>query len=290
MYCCFRISIPFSIIRFMKSIVEYTDYRTYILDYYKERKLLYGFTWRAFAEAASFKNPVYLKQICDGKYNLSAEAVERVATAMGLVCNDRIYFRSLVKFCQGKTERERLAAFECMRNLARSQRGLSLTNEAMIYFSSWKCSVVRELAAIMPRANAAEMSKVCIPKISVAEIQKTLTILENMNLLVRRNGAYRQTSKVVSMVDGFVGKFSAKRIQREMAEFGVWALENLPPEKRMLTGLTMGVSSKTYERVVYELLEFRKKIVSIVADDSPAEKVCRLNLQLFPLTREKNER
>ena len=54
--------------------------------------------------------------------------------------------------------------------------------------------------------------------------------------------------------------------------------------------LASRMSSKTYERVVYELLEFRKKIVSIVADDSPAEKVCRLNLQLFPLTREKNER
>lgn len=270
----------------MKSIVEYTDYRAYILDYYKEHKLLYGFTWRAFAKAASFKNPVYLKQITDGQFNLSPAAVEHVADAMKMVGYERIYFRSLVKFSQGKNERERQAAFECMRNVAGRYKNLSQTNEAMVYFSSWKCPVVRELAAMMPRASAAEMAKVCIPKISVTEIQSTLALLEKMNLLVRHKGAYRQTSKVVSMVDGNVKKFSARRIQREMAAFGVDALENLPPEKRTMTGLTMGVSRKTYERVAYELLEFRKRIVSIVSNDEPAEKVCRLNLQLFPLTKE----
>lgn len=61
---------------------EYLDYRKYIMDYYIERKSSIGFTWRAFAQKAKFSSPVYLKQVADGKCNLSSAAAERVAKAM----------------------------------------------------------------------------------------------------------------------------------------------------------------------------------------------------------------
>lgn len=64
-------------------VVEYLDYRKYIMDYYIERKSSIGFTtWRAFAQKAIFSSPVYLKQVADGKCNLSSAAAERVAKAM----------------------------------------------------------------------------------------------------------------------------------------------------------------------------------------------------------------
>ena len=50
----------------MKSVIEYKDYREYVLDYYRERKRTSAFTWREFAKIAGFASGSYLKLVCDG--------------------------------------------------------------------------------------------------------------------------------------------------------------------------------------------------------------------------------
>ena len=66
----------------------------------------------------------------------------------------------------------------------------------------------------------------------------------------------------------------------------IWptALE-LPKDERNFSGVTMGVSKETYDRIVNLLDEFRSKIIAIAAEDKNIEQVYRLNLQLFPLTK-----
>jgi uncharacterized protein (TIGR02147 family) len=54
----------------MKSVIEYKDYREYVLDYYRERKRTSAFTWREFAKIAGFASGSYLKLVCDGKTRL----------------------------------------------------------------------------------------------------------------------------------------------------------------------------------------------------------------------------
>ena len=53
----------------------------------------------------------------------------------------------------------------------------------------------------------------------------------------------------------------------------------------------MGVNRQTYERIVHELDECRKRIVAIAEECSDIRQVYRLNLQFFPLSKEvvKNE-
>ena len=74
-----------------------------------------------------------------------------------------------------------------------------------------------------------------------------------------------------------------------MGEFALEALHKLPTAERHFSGITMGVTAESYEKVVEELKECRKKIVSIVSVDKKVEKVCRLNMQLFPLTENINK-
>ena len=50
----------------------------------------------------------------------------------------------------------------------------------------------------------------------------------------------------------------------------------------------MGMTAESYEKVIEELTECRKRIVSIVSADKNVEKVCRLNMQLFPLSEDLN--
>ena len=64
----------------MKRVMEYQNFRIYVRDFYTERKLASGFTWRDFAKLAGYSSPVFLKLVCDGKANLSEVGIERVAT------------------------------------------------------------------------------------------------------------------------------------------------------------------------------------------------------------------
>ena len=81
----------------MKEIIEYTDYRKFIQDYYDERKRSSAFTWRDFARDAGFSSPIYLKYVCEGKKNLSVGAAGSVASAMGLAPNGQTRLVALLK-------------------------------------------------------------------------------------------------------------------------------------------------------------------------------------------------
>ena len=72
-----------SIFVHMKEIVEYTDYRKFIQDYYDERKRSSAFTWRDFARDAGFSSAVYLKYVCEGKKTIKTnEKIQRKAFSM----------------------------------------------------------------------------------------------------------------------------------------------------------------------------------------------------------------
>jgi uncharacterized protein (TIGR02147 family) len=77
-------------------------------------------------------------------------------------------------------------------------------------------------------------------------------------------------------------------MHREMARIAEKSL-NLAKAERNFSGITMGISKDSYEQIVKELDECRRKIVSIAAGDKNINQVYRLNLQLFPLTRNAKE-
>lgn len=270
----------------MSPIVEYLDYRKYILDYYTECKATSGFTWRAFAAKAGFSSPIYLKQVTEGKCNLSSAAAERVGKAMDLAGLDLTYFRQLVAFNHAKVDAERIHAFKIMQNIAKSSKAKFLGGDDFAYFQSWKAPVIREISEAMPGASAEEMAKECLPHITPGEVNNTMQLLLRLGLLVQdKDGRYHQTSNVISMADGELKKIAASKMQQEMGEFALDALQNLPLEERSMSGLTMRISKDTYKELVKEIANFRKKVIAIASADKAEDQVYRLNLQLFPLTK-----
>lgn len=271
----------------MRPIVEYLDYRKYILDFYKERKERSGFTWRDFAEKVGFKNPVYLKQICDGKYNLGAESISKLSQAMELKGFEIPYFELLVNFAHAKTEGLRQYYFEQVVAFIREFSSVNLKDDAFKYFESWKNPVIREIASSMHDAKIIDIAEACLPEISAEEVDETLRFLERIGLLQKKkNGSYVETKKVISMINREAMPIAATRMQQDMAKFAADAIVNTPMSERNISGLTMGISEEMYHKIAEELVDFRKKIISMVAEENrKVERVYRLNLQFFPLSK-----
>ena len=268
----------------MKDIVEYTDYRKFIQDYYDERKRSSAFTWREFARDAGFTSPVYLKYVCEGKKNLSIGVAGSVANAMGLAGFESTYFVLMVSYAHAKSDVAKRAAFEERCALARAHKVRVLGSEEFDYFKSWKNPVIRELAVQMPGAKPLEIAHACKPKISAAEVSETLDFLVKAKLLKKgKNGVYHQTEKSVSMGPVDAVPVAARDMQRQMGALAVKALD-LPLSERDMSGVTIGLTHHAYEKIRKEIAEFRRRIVAIATEDDETEQVYRMNLQLFPLS------
>ena len=269
----------------MKSVVEYKDYRQYILDYYGERKRSSAFTWREFARLAGFASGSYLKLVCDGKTRLLEEGAKKTALAMGLLGFEYDYFVLMVRYENAKTDVQKKKCFEEMRALSEAHHVKILGSDLYAFYETWKHSVVRELAVAMPGAKPHEIAKACRPAISAADVSASLSFLMKAGLLTRDiKGNYHQTNRSLTTGRLNVVAVAVHSLLRQMGEFALDALDKLPISERHFSGITMGVTAETYAKVIEELARCRKRIVSLVADEQHPDKVCRLNFQFFPLT------
>ena len=268
----------------MKEIIEYTDYRKFIKDYYDDRKRCSAFSWHAFAQKAGFSSDVYLKYVCEGKKNLSVGSAGSVAAAMGLVGFEYDYFVLMVSYAHAKSDEAKKAAFEERCAMAKAHKMRILGSEEFKYFKSWKNSVIRELAPHMPGAKPLEMAKACKQKISAAEVSETLDFLVKAKLLKKdRDGNYHQTDKAIKMAPVEAVPLAARDLQRQMGEFAIRSL-SLPLSERMMSGYTLGLTRRAYERIKKETEDYYRRVVAIATEEDETEQVYRLNVQLFPMS------
>ena len=272
----------------MKPIVEYSDFRQYMLDYYEERKRRSVFSWREFSKIAGFTSSSYMKVVCDGKSKLSRIGVERTGAAMGLVGFEMEYFRAMVEFGQAATEEKKKAAYENMLAIAKVHKVRVLEGDLFEFYDSWQNPVVRELAPLMPGATPGEIAKKCYPEISAAEVQQSLNFLTKAGLLKKAGeSAFVQAETSITGTPDAT-RLALRGMHRQMSKLATPALD-LPVEQRNFSGVTMGVSRESYERIVKVLDECRRQIIAIAADDKDIDQVYRLNFQLFPLTKNVKE-
>jgi len=270
----------------MKPVIEYNSYREFIRDFYLERKCRSGFTWRDFAKATGYSSPVFLKLVCDNKANLSEVGTERVAAAIGLTGVDLRYFRLLVSFDQEKDPAAKRNTYKALRALAKDNLVSLVGEDQYDYYENWLNPVVRELAPKMKGASAAKIASLCVFDTDAKSVKKSLDLLQNTGLLEKdEKGNFSQSSKSLTTGRLDIASMAIREMHRQMGELAVESLDKVPIGERDISGMTLGISSNTFARIQNELAEFRRRITAIVREDDSDDRVYRLNLQLFPLTK-----
>ncbi len=273
----------------MKPITEYQDYRKYMRDFYEERKRSSLFSWREFSRLAGFASPNYIQLVCDGKSGLSKNGVEGVANAMSIEGVDRDFFRAMVLFGDAKSDAKKTQAFKEMQRIAKENHLRVVDSEAFKYFETWVNPVMRELAPIMPGAKPLELAHQCYPVVSAAEVRYALDFLCRTDFLKKVDeDTYKQTEKIVTGSSEAI-PLALRSMNRQMSKLAVDAIDEIPPEKRHVAGVTLGMSDATYKWLVQKLEVLRQQVVAMAAKEKDYDKVYRLNLQLFPLTKGKEK-
>ena len=275
----------------MKDILEYTNYRQYIADYYAEKKAKSAFSWQEFATLAGFSSSIFLKYVSEGRYNLTESSAVRVAVSMGLVGYECDFFVELVKFDHAKSDAEKKAAYGKMISIAEAHKAKVLEGDSFRFFSDWKNPVIRELAPAMPGAKPLALAHACREKITAAEVSETLNFLVKAGLLQKDDaGNYTQTEKSVTTGPMEVTPVAVRGMHRQMGEFALDAIEGVPQDERHFSGVTLGVTHEAYDEIVQVIAECRKKVIAIATRDSATDEVYRLNMQFFPLTKKNSKK
>lgn len=76
-----------------------------------------------------------------------------------------------------------------------------------------------------------------------------------------------------------------REMHRQMGDLAVKSLDQVSMDERDVSGMTIGISKEGFFRIKNEIADFRRRIAAIVMEDDDDDRIYRLNLQLFPLTK-----
>ncbi len=270
----------------MPPITDYLDYRIFLHDYYEEQKAISSFSWRSFSKLAGFSSSSYLKLVCDGKTRLSKVGAVRVAAGLKFSKIQTEYFCTLVHYCDTDNAVEKKADLKKLQDIAKNSKVRIVGSDACKYFESWWNPVLRELVTLMPGATALQISNMLYGGVTRVDVQEALDFLVEAGFLTRvSTNTYEQTDMAISGASEAIPK-AIRSMHKHMAILAANMIDSLPKSERNVSGLTIAANKHTYERVVNELNICRKKIASIVTNAEDANRIYRVNLQMFPVTKE----
>jgi uncharacterized protein (TIGR02147 family) len=275
----------------MLNVFEYTDYRSYLLDYYKEKKAgNASFSYNGFSTKAGFKNKGFLHTVLHGSKNLSKSSIIKLINAIGLKKREAEYFENLVFFNQAIELIERTYFCEKMNSVKLQDRSVTIVQQTRRdqyeFYSKWHHSAVRSLIDMYPFSDDYKwLAKSVYPPITTKQARKSVELLVKLGFIEKqKDGRYKLTSRNITSGNEIIS-LAALNFHKEATRLVEHALDTVPKEKRNITGLTLGISGNMYQKICDEIKEFRARIVNIVQDDQDADQTYQLNFHLFPITR-----
>ncbi len=269
------------------NVFRYLDARSYLGDYYSYKKATSrAFSYRAFSRRVGLGSPNYLKLVIDGDRNLTAEMARRFGEGCGLDDNALTYFVDLVAFTQASTTDERAARYERLLRF-REHREVHRIDVAFgQYHSHWYLPAIRELAFRADfRFDPEWVSEHLLPPISVAQARNGLKLLQELGLLACDDeGVWRPADALVSTGPEVRGLHYAQ-YHRTMIARGLAVLDELPPEERDISSVTLVLGEDAIHQLKERLRSFRRELLSLSADHTDPKRVVQVNFQVFPLSR-----
>jgi uncharacterized protein (TIGR02147 family) len=272
-------------------IFDYTDYRRYLGDYYKDQKTRHPFfSYRYFAGKAQITSIGLYKDVVDGRQSLSRRVIAKFSEAMGHSKREVEYFEAMVFFGEAKTIEERKLYFERMMACHESKARI-IEASRYEYYSQWYYSAVRALLSFFPfdGADFASLAKKLSPPIKTEQAKKAIEVLERLGM-IRKNekDCYEPCDQIITTGalhnDRKIQALNIINFQRKLLSLAAEAYDRYSERQMDMSTLTLSVSKETRRLIKEEAAVFRKKVLSLAENDAGPECVYQFNCQYFPLT------
>ncbi len=275
----------------------YTDYRQYLRDFYEHkraltRSALRPYSYGTFAAGADIKSPNYLKLIIEGQRNLSREMAVKFSKALALGKEDLEEFLALVDFTQAIEPLERNRHLKTLADLRvrRQLKSGEINSETWAKVPSW---VTWVLYALTEQKNVRfepdALFDIMRGKARPDELRRCMERLFESGELVKdpETGAVSKGRELMSGSEN-VPVALVRKLQSELIYLGLESLFQDQPQDREFGAQTMSLTEDEFEKLKFELRQFRKrwaKDVGVARNSVKGDRVFQLNIQLFPVSK-----
>lgn len=273
----------------MKSVFEYLDYRSYLKDFYEERKEKQGFfSYRYFGDKVGIDASYLLKIVLKSRH-LSEKTIRSVSSFCGHSESETEYFHTLVHFAKAKTNQESKLHFEKLLSI-RYVKSRRLFEQQYEYFRTWYHPVVRSVIEYFDfRGDFDLLGRQLSPPISAKEARASVQLLEQLDLIIKgENGRYQLTETAVTTGEEWRSA-AITAFQEQTIRLSLEALDRYDKTERDISTITMNISAAEFKEISNRITDFRRSIISFVNEGSDPDRTYQLNMQLFPLTAVKGD-
>jgi len=265
-------------------VFDYLDYRGFLRDLYERRRAEdRRFSCRYIALKVGFRSASYFTQVLNGRSSMTPEMALRFAAFLRLDGREADYLELLVLHdrARGATERrrylEKLASF-------REASSRLVPPEHFEFFEKWQHTAIRELLHIAPfRGDYKALGKRLRPSISAAKAKESIDLLLRLGMATKVGGAVVRSDKRSTSTGEAVQSVQVDQFHASTLALAREAIDGMPRDERSLSSLSMTLSGEGRRRVEAEIVEFRRRILSIAESDQGEDAVYHLGIQLFPM-------
>ena len=270
----------------MKSLFDYTSYRTFLKEYYEERKALEGYTYRDFSKNTGMNSSSWLMHLIKGVKNLSNDTTIRIAKALGFSKNETDYFKMLVHFTQAKKSETKNLFFNQMLDLKKKLKIIRISEQQYEYYTKWYYPVVRSLVSKVDwNGNYTLLAKKLLPPIKPHEAKKSVTLLEKLGFIEKTlSGKWVQKNDVISTGDE-VMSLNIVNYHKQVTKLAENAFDRSTREWRDISSLTLGIHRNDVKAIKLKIQQFRKEIMEIARASESADRVYQMNFHFFPVSK-----
>jgi uncharacterized protein (TIGR02147 family) len=276
----------------LPDIFRYLDYRLYLKDlFYKLKKENPRFSYRTFARLAGSTSPNFFQLIQKRTLNIQSSNISALAGALGLSRKEEVFLENLAGFDQAKSHEEKDKYYQRILATKTYTSIKELDKKQYEYYSNWYNPVVRELLIHPDFKNHPKwMTERIFPKVSVPNIIKSIELLKSLNLIKfnEKSGKWVQVDTVIS-TPSEVLSLAVTNFHNKMIEMARQTIKNFGPKQRDIRSVTLGLSPAGYKEVKKRLESFWREILDFAETQKTPEHVYQLNMQLFPMTKQKGK-
>lgn len=271
--------------RALINLFQFRDYRVFLREWFAAVKVQNPrFSFRAFSQRAGLKSSNFIMLVMQGKRNLSADGIEKCALGLQLNKQEREYFRHLVHYNQSPLE-EQDQHYRALIGSRRYSALQAIDRQHYEYCRAWYHAVIRELIAVKECDGTAEWIAARLrPSVSVAEVTKSLELLERLGFITRAaGGTWRQSAQLLS-TGAEVPGVAIVNYHHALLDLTKTAMLDIPFTQRDVSALTLGVTAAQLPELKRRLQAFRQELLQFAAENSDTELVMQVNMQCFPVT------
>lgn len=268
----------------LPDIFQYTDYKQFLADYYRERKSQDGkFSHRFIHEKVQASSSGWFSDILAGRIALSPGHMVRLLKLLELKGKEGDYFEAMVGYHQSGSNEERNRWMR--RILSFKDVKVDVVGaDKFEFYGHWHYTAVREaLFACDFSGDDAALAQRFDPPLKKEQVKKAIRLLLSLEMIRKdAQGRYLPCSPTIKKDSAFKSLHAANFLKATM-ELAIQALDTVEKDKRDMSALTLALTEEGFAEAREEIKALRKKLLAIAEREKKPEKVFQVNFQMFPL-------